>query len=92
MNARSKLTESKPKLQLLGPLLSKRSETDPSPEALEELLQHLLRALEAEEKDLAKLPAPELKSSESILDWGINLVKSLGPKLLKLAPGLLGLL
>jgi len=92
MTERPKPTASSSKLPLFGPLSAPRSAEAPEKEALDELLQHLLRALEASEADLAKLPQPELKASESILDWGLNLVKGLGPKLLKLAPGLLSLL
>lgn len=72
------------------PRSKKRRGLDES--SIQELLKHLVRALEYEEEDLAKMPEKELKESESWLDWGLNLVKEWGPKLAEMAlPVLLAL-
>lgn len=71
---------------------SKKKRRGLDQESIQQLLQHLVRALEYEEEDLAKLPEKELKESESWLDWGLNLVKEWGPKVLSMvAPALLAL-
>jgi hypothetical protein len=53
----------------------------------EELLRAVLKLLEGKD-----LPQEEEKEVESWLDWGMGILKELGPMALELAPSLLALL
>ncbi len=66
-----------------------RPASDPDYQAL---IEQVLRLVKTEETELESAPPASRKEADSWLDWGLDLVKQLGPALASLAPQLLALL
>jgi len=76
-----------------GPKSRRSKSSSPERGDLLELADRLFSLLNLEESDLETGLAPEeKKDNASWLDWGMSLLKELGPKALEMAPELLALL
>jgi len=71
---------------------SQRPKKEPKRNDLLEMAKVLAKVLKKEEKELDQAPPEERKEAQGWLDWGLNLLKEWGPKVLEAAPELLALL